>query len=71
MGLAAASEDGELWGYIGLSGEFVIAPRFKRAGFFGDDGYACVGTDDGCGVIDLTGSFIIDPISDIDGWIGN
>jgi len=58
---ARAGQDAEAkYGFIDRVGNWVIAPRFTRAGRF-HDGRAVVGTDKGLGVIDDVGRWIVEP----------
>jgi len=51
---------GGKWGYIDPSGRFVIPPRFEEAGEF-CGGVAVVRTDEGQGVIDRRGNWVVPP----------
>ncbi|MCB0194290.1 MAG: WG repeat-containing protein, partial [Anaerolineae bacterium] len=58
--LVPYSEDGELYGYVDLSGDWIIDPQFTFADEFSED-VAVVNVDELYGYIDRTGAFIIDP----------
>lgn len=54
------SADGTLFGYVDLSGEFVIEPQFQFAGEF-NDGLAVVSLEQKYGYIDPDGQIVIEP----------
>jgi len=58
-GVTSAAMNGK-WGYIGLDGEFSIAPRFDDASSF-YEGLAVVGFGGKWGVIDHSGGWVIEP----------
>lgn len=58
-GLAPVCRDG-YYGYLNSYGEIVIDFYFTRADSF-QNGYAVVGTENGCGVIDSTGAYTVNP----------
>lgn len=58
-GLSIHSKDG-LKGYMDTYGKIIIAHQFKNANHF-NDGVAVVETNDGIGVIDTQGNFIVKP----------
>lgn len=58
-GLAPCRDgDSELWGYVDLTGNWVIEPRWERIGAF-EDGYAVVGREEQYGVIDRKGETVL------------
>lgn len=81
-GLAAAMDFNEKWGYIDMTGEWVIQPQYVKAGVFGDNGLAPVQTkrvdyagadpyDQKCGYINAKGEWVIPPtqlITEYDDW---
>lgn len=62
-GFAAATDDGELWGYIGRSGRFAIDPEFEAAREF-SNGVAPVKARGKWGFVDMGGSWILRPTYD-------
>ncbi|MCB0190342.1 MAG: WG repeat-containing protein [Anaerolineae bacterium] len=54
------SQDGEQYGYVDLSGAFVIEPQFEQADDF-SEGLAAVQVDDLMGYIDSSGATVIEP----------
>lgn len=54
------AQDGETYGYVDLSGEFIIAPQFNFADDF-FEGRAAVLVDGLYGYIDDTGAFVVEP----------
>lgn len=58
------SPDGEQYGYVDLSGEFVIEPQFEQAGDF-SEGLAAVQVDGLIGYIDPSGEIVIEPQFDL------
>lgn len=54
------TEDGSLYGYVDLSGEWVIEPQFDFADEFSED-LALVNVDEQYGYIDRAGEFVIEP----------
>ncbi len=61
--LLAVRENGK-WGFIDLSGEFVIEPAYDEVnvGFF--NGFCMAKQDGKWGVIDTSGRFLIEPVAD-------
>lgn len=63
------ARQGEKWGYINRQGEMVIAPQFAWAGEFRGGGFAAVAAssaDRSDGVIDRTGSYVLEPHYSLD-----
>lgn len=63
-GLAPATADGTLWGFIDKSGAWAVPPRFQQAAAF-EQGFARVTLPGGkVGFIDTRGGFAVPPIFD-------
>ncbi|MCB1544416.1 MAG: WG repeat-containing protein [Rhodoblastus sp.] len=70
QGLAAATLDGKVWGFIGVDGEFVIAPRFDAQGPTTEadtvgpfaQGLAPAGCKGRWGFIDRQGAWAVRPL---------
>lgn len=60
--VAAQNED-ELWGYIDITGEYVIQPMFSAANSFAENGLAIVKdpASELWGIIDTSGRYVIEP----------
>ncbi|MFC4101792.1 WG repeat-containing protein [Paenibacillus xanthanilyticus] len=56
--------NGIRWGYIDRAGKMVLQPRFRSAAAFGRTGLAAAGTEQGTGLIDTSGRFVVQPIYD-------
>lgn len=54
------SQDGELYGYVDLAGDWAIEPQFNFADEFSED-LATVNVNEQYGYIDLAGKFVIEP----------
>lgn len=54
--------DGEKWGFIDSTGEFIIKPQFKEVSEFNMYGIAEVITDEGISFIDSKGNLLVKPI---------
>ena len=52
--------EGDLWGYMNQAGELVIKPQWITAEAF-SDGWAIVESDEGSGLIDACGMYVIQP----------
>jgi hypothetical protein len=50
------------WGLIDSSGKVIVLPRFKSTACVFSEGLLCVGTGQGVGFLDKTGTFIIKPV---------
>ena len=50
-----------LYGYINVSGDWAIRPKFERAEFFFSEGLACVKFNGLWGYVDVRGEFAIEP----------
>jgi hypothetical protein len=64
-GLAVVRFTKDAYGYIGKDGKPAFTQRFKSASTFTKDGYAIVSTEQGTGLIDTKGNFVIKPHLDI------
>jgi hypothetical protein len=62
--LVAAKEKGKKYGYIDVTGNYVIQPRYDEALAF-NEGYAVVKVGDKYGVIDTNGAYVITPRFDM------
>lgn len=56
-----AVKDGDRWGYIDESGEFIIEPQFYYAYNFMSNGLAIASNGNGFGLIDKNGNYILEP----------
>ena len=62
LGLAAAHDpETDLWGYIGVDGEFDIQPKYDDAGSFQENGLAVVQLNERYMVIDTTNKIVAGP----------
>jgi len=62
-GVLAVRKNGQ-WGFINLSGEFVIEPAYDEVNVGFSNGYCMVKQDGKWGVIDTSGRFAIEPVAD-------
>ncbi len=62
--IPALSSQTEAYGYLNAQGEWAIAPNFLYAGAF-SDGMACAATQEGMGLIDGSGAWLLEPRFDV------